>query len=48
VTQLLRTGIPLHTVSALAGHSQITTTAGYLRVFDEDKTEAVRKLSFRA
>jgi site-specific recombinase XerD len=36
VTQLLRSGVPLHTAGALAGHSQITTTAGYLRVFDED------------
>jgi integrase len=46
VTQLLRSGVPLHTAGALAGHSQITTTAGYLRVFDEDKEDAVRKLRF--
>lgn len=46
VTQLLRSGVPLHTTSALAGHSQITTTAGYLRVFDEDKEDAVRGLRF--
>ena len=46
VTQLLRAGVPLHTVSALAGHTQITTTAGYLRVWDEDKVAAVQRLSF--
>ncbi len=46
VTQLLRSGVALHTAGALAGHSQITTTAGYLRVFDEDKEDAVRKLRY--
>lgn len=46
VTQLLRSGVALHTAGALAGHSQITTTAGYLRVFDEDKVDAVRALRF--
>ena len=46
VTQLLRSGVALHTAGALAGHSQITTTAGYLRVFDEDKEDAVRNLRF--
>ncbi len=46
VTQLLRSGVALHTAGALAGHSQITTTAGYLRVFDEDKEDAVRDLKY--
>lgn len=46
VTQLLRSGVPLHTASALAGHNQITTTAGYLKVFDEDKVRAVRMLRY--
>ena len=47
VTQLLRSGVPLHTASALAGHNQITTTAGYLKVFDEDKVQAMRVFSFK-
>lgn len=46
VTQLLRSGVALHTAGALAGHSQITTTAGYLRVFDEDKEDAMRVLRY--
>jgi integrase len=46
VTMLLRSGVPIHVARELAGHSSITTTAGYLRVFDEDKREGVRKLRF--
>lgn len=46
LTQLLRGGVPIHTVSALAGHTQITTTAGYLKVFDEDKEDALRKFRY--
>jgi site-specific recombinase XerD len=46
LTQLLRSGVPLRTASALTGHCQITTTAGYLRVFDEGKEDAVRGLLF--
>ena len=44
VTWLLRSGVPIHIAQELAGHADITTTAGYLRVFDEDKQAAVRKL----
>ena len=46
ITQLLRSGVPLHTVSDLAGHSQITTTAGYLRVWDEDKRRAMTGFTY--
>ncbi|MEA2766336.1 MAG: integrase/recombinase XerD [Gemmatimonadaceae bacterium] len=46
ITQLLRSGVPIHTVSDLAGHTQITTTAGYLRVWDEDRRKAVHGLSY--
>jgi integrase len=46
ITQLLRSGVPIHTVSDLAGHTQITTTAGYLRVWDEDRRRAVQGLRF--
>lgn len=48
ITQLLRSGVPIHTVSDLAGHTQITTTAGYLRVWDEDRRRAVQGLRFDA
>jgi len=44
VTWLLRSGVPIHVAQELAGHADITTTAGYLRVFDEDKQAAVRRL----
>lgn len=47
VTMLLRSGVPIHVARDLAGHSNITTTAGYLRVFDEDKRREIRKVSFR-
>ena len=47
VTQLLRSGVPLHIARDLAGHADIETTLGYLRVFDEDRAEEVRKVSFR-
>lgn len=48
ITQLLRSGVPIHTVSDLAGHTQITTTAGYLRVWNEDRRRAVQSLRFDA
>jgi integrase len=46
ITQLLRSGVPLHTVSDLAGHTQLTTTAGYLRVWDEDKRKAMTGFTY--
>jgi len=46
VTMLLKSGVPIHVARELAGHSNITTTAMYLRVFDEDKRQEIRKLSF--
>lgn len=46
ITQLLRSGVPLHTVSDLAGHMQLTTTAGYLRVWDEDKRKAMTGFTY--
>ena len=47
VTMLLRSGVPLHVARELAGHTSITTTAGYLRVWDEDKRDQIRKVSYR-
>lgn len=44
VTMLLKSGVPLHVASELAGHNDIATTAGYLRVFDEDKRTEIRRL----
>jgi integrase/recombinase XerD len=46
ITQLLRSGIPIHTVGAMAGHTQLSTTAGYLRVWDDDMRDAARRLRF--
>jgi len=47
ITHLLRAGAPIHTVAALAGHADISTTAGYTAVWEADKQKAVRKLSFQ-
>jgi integrase len=46
VTMLLASGVPLHVAQELAGHSNITTTAGYLRVWDEDKRREIQKVFF--
>lgn len=43
-THLLRSGVPLHVVKELCGHSTIRTTEKYLHVFDEDLRKAVRIL----
>ncbi len=47
VTELVRSGAKLPTVSHLAGHTKITTTEMYFRSYDPDNREAVRRLSFR-
>jgi len=44
VTMLLKSGVPIHVASELAGHNSIATTAGYLRVFDDDKRAGARRL----
>jgi site-specific recombinase XerD len=44
VTMLLQSGVPLHVAKELAGHTNIQTTEGYLRVWDEEKKEQIRKL----
>jgi len=44
VTMLLRSGVPIHVASELAGHTDIRTTAHYLRVFDEDKRQEIQRL----
>lgn len=44
VSSLIRSGVSLPVVSELAGHTRIETTMNYVRVFDGDKREAVRKL----
>lgn len=45
VTMMLSAGVPVHVAQALAGHSKLTTTAAYLRVFDEDKRREIEKVS---
>lgn len=47
VTQILKNGIPLHVAKELAGHNDIETTMGYLRVFDEEKRVQVKKIRYR-
>lgn len=47
VTMMLAQGIPIHVAQELAGHTKLTTTAGYLRVFDEDKRREIEKVSYR-
>lgn len=44
VTMLLRSGVQINVAQELAGHASITTTAGYLRVWDEDKKAQIEKL----
>lgn len=48
VTHLLHSGVPLHLTQRLAGHRSMTTTLGYLRVFDSDLADAIRELRFDA
>jgi integrase len=47
ITQLLRCGVAIHVAAELAGHSKITTTAGYLATDDADKRTAAQRLSYR-
>jgi len=47
ITMLLRSRVPIHVVQALAGHADITTTALYSAVWDEDKRAAVQRLRLR-
>jgi integrase/recombinase XerD len=44
ITMLLRSHVPIHVVQTLAGHADITTTALYTAVWDEDKRAAVQGL----
>jgi site-specific recombinase XerD len=46
VTHLIRSGAPIHVVRDLAGHANISTTMGYLNVFDEDRRATLQKLQF--
>jgi site-specific recombinase XerD len=47
ITHLLRSDVPLHITKELAGHKDIATTLGYLRIFDEDLQKGIRKIRFR-
>jgi site-specific recombinase XerD len=48
VTHLIRSGAPIHVVRDLAGHASISTTIGYLNVFDEDRRATLQRLQFLA
>jgi site-specific recombinase XerD len=41
---LLQSGVPIHIAKELAGHTDINTTAGYLRVWDHEQQAQIRKL----
>ncbi len=43
VTHLIRSGTPLPVVKELAGHRDIATTMGYVKVFDEDRRDGIRR-----
>ncbi len=47
ITHLLRSDVPLHITRELAGHKDIATTLGYLRIFDDDLQQSIRKIRFR-
>lgn len=46
ITHLLRSEVPIHITKELAGHRDIATTLGYLRVFDDDLRRGIRKIRF--
>lgn len=46
VTHLLHKGVPLHVVSRLAGHRQLTTTMGYAAIFEKDLSDGIERLRF--
>ena len=48
ITTLLNNGTPIHVAQHLAGHSKITTTAGYLALTDADVRREIQKVSFRS
>ncbi len=45
VTMLLKGGVPIHVVQALAGHASIVTTMRYTRVWDDELSTGVSRLS---
>lgn len=46
VTHLLKAGVPLYVVKDLAGHSNISSTMIYTRVFSEDRKRGIERLKF--
>lgn len=45
VTLLLKKNIPIHVVRDLCGHRDIATTMNYVRVWDEEKRDAMQRVS---
>ena len=45
LTQLIKDGVDLRTIQKIAGHKNINTTAGYIRLVDEDIIGTVSPLS---
>ena len=45
VTMLLKGGVPIHVVQALAGHSSIVTTMRYTRVWDDELSSGAARIA---
>lgn len=45
ITQMIKDGVDLRTVQKIAGHKNINTTAGYIRIYDVDILTTVSPLS---
>lgn len=45
ITQMIKDGVDLRTVQKIAGHKNINTTAGYIRIYDVDIINTVSPLS---
>lgn len=45
LTQLIKDGVDLRTIQKIAGHKNINTTAGYIKLVDSDITNTVSPLS---
>lgn len=44
ITQMIKDGVDLRTVQRIAGHKNINTTAGYIRIYDSEILETVSPL----
>jgi site-specific recombinase XerD len=47
VSQMLKSGVPIHIAKDLAGHNDIATTLEYLKVFDGEMKKQAEKIRYR-